>query len=136
MLVTPAEKKAVAAIESLIEKSIDWQGAAPASSDASAKDGAEDKPKERKGRNRKPKKAEAKSSDEDTKSESKQTEDKQPNDKKSDDRQRGKKGRKSSVYDDVGTVADSAGFHDGNMPSFLAKPLLPEESPSEETSSE
>jgi len=106
MLVTPAEKKAVAAIEKLIEKTIDWQGAAP------KEDLAEEKPKERKGR--KPQKAATK-----------KTEEKSAGDeKKAEPKSRRKKGRSKSVYDEVGTVSDSSGFHDGNMPSFLANPLI------------
>jgi len=112
MLVTPAEKKAVAAIEKLIEKSIDWQGAAPKD------DTADEKPKERKAR--KPKKTEIKKTEEKT-SEAKTAGD----EKKAEPKSRRKKGRGKSVYDEVGTVSDSSGFHDGNMPSFLANPLIP-----------
>ncbi|VAV86515.1 ATP-dependent RNA helicase Atu1833 [hydrothermal vent metagenome] len=116
MLVTPPEKKALAAIEKLIEKSIDWQGK------AIADDSADEKPRERKGR--KPKKAET------TKTEPKTTEAKTAeaktagDEKKAEPTSRRKKGRTKSVYDEVGTVSDSSGFHDGNMPSFLANPLI------------
>ena len=111
MLVTPAEKKAVAAIETLIGKTIDWQGKAIADD---ADDAGEKKPKARK--TRKPKKSEPKSEEKsETKPEAKE--------KKPESKGRKKKKREPSVYDDVGTVPDSSRFHEGNMPGFLARPL-------------
>ncbi len=112
MLVTAAEKKAVAAIEKLIEKTIDWQGPAP------KPDVTEQKPKDSK--DRKPKKAEAKPSDDEKKPAAKS---------------RRQKGREPSVYDEVGSVPDSSRFHDGNMPSFLANPLKSASRSSKDTNS-
>ncbi len=122
MLVTPAEKKAVDAIEKLIEKKIEWQGKAPVES------GDDEKPKGRKAR--KPRKSATKSSSDAPAEEKPSTDEKAAAPKG-----RRKKSRTPSVYDDVGSVPDSSGFHDGNMPAFLAKPLIPEANSNEETKS-
>ena len=144
MLVTPAEKKAVAAIEKLIEKTIEWQGKAPSDTDSKSEAKSDSGDKKTKGRkNSKPKKVakkettEEKSAEnsvnsseekaaENKSSESKDFENKDFESKDNANKGRAKKGRGRSVYDDVGTVPDSRGFHDGNMPAFLSKPLIVE----------
>ncbi len=99
MLVTDEETKAVKAIENLIGKEIEWFG------DSLEKVEAEQPKQTGKPRNRKPKREAA-------------SEDRKPKRK-----QRGGRKREPSVYDDVGSVPDSSGFHEGNMPDFLSRPL-------------
>jgi superfamily II DNA/RNA helicase len=111
MLVTPAEKKAVAAIEKLIEKDIPWMDSAPVAKDEKPAD--DEKPARRKRGGRK------------AKSDSKNEAEAAPSVREKPARSRGqkKKHREPSVYDEVGVVPDSSCFHDGNMPAFLAQPL-------------
>jgi len=135
MLVTPAEKKAVAAIEKLIEKTIAWQGDAPVEAKADIK--ADSKTDEKKTRGRQNKKP-VKDSKDKAPSEAKTSSDKPVSDKPTSERksepkkERSNKKRGGSVYDEVGSVPDSQSFHDGNMPAFLAKPLIAEETASNE----
>jgi len=133
MLVTEPEKKALAAIEKLIEKQIDWSGksdakaddsAAPVTADASDEK-SDDKPRKRRGRKSKTpetaKAAETAKTPEATKeAEKSPATDEKPAQAKG----RGRKSRESSVYDEVGSVPDTGRFHEGNMPAFLAKPLV------------
>lgn len=100
MLVTPAEKKALAAIEGLIDKSLEYIGDAPATDDS----GKEKKPRKKQAKPGKKAESEVKPA-------------------KTDEKPRKKK-KSGSVYDEVGSVPDSNCFHEDNMPAFLAKPLV------------
>ncbi len=141
MLVTPPEKKAVAAIEKLIEKDIPWMGDAlgdsKAKNSSSEKAGDDEKPAKRKRGKRKAKSAT--SSDDATQAADQSTEQvadqgaeqvanssKKPDDRsdRKSDKPRGRNKRRGhSVYDEVGSVPDSNRFHADNMPAFLANPL-------------
>ncbi len=155
MLVTPPEKKAVAAIEKLIEKDIPWMGDALGDSKAKNstpdKAGSDEKPAKRKRGKRKTKSAT--SSDDTTQAADQPTEQvaeqaanssDKPDDRsdKKSDKPRGRNKRRGhSVYDEVGSVPDSNRFHADNMPAFLANPLEvielePEVSDSAETPTE
>jgi len=112
-LVTAAEIKAVKAIEELIKKQIDWAGEAPSEEEIAAassrrrgrgRDGAG--AKETKARDTKPARAREK-----------------PKETVAslDDKRRSKKQDRPARGGDA--VADSKGFHDGNMPDFLRRPV-------------
>ena len=145
MLVTPPEKKALAAIEKLIEKDIPWMGDAPAAGkgkpSSSDKSDDDEKPAKRKRSKRKAKsdttgddeaqvadtsteQATDKAADKTT-TQSSKADNKSENrsDKKSDKPRGRNKKRGHSVYDEVGSVADSNRFHADNMPAFLANAL-------------
>ncbi len=107
MLVVKSEMKALNAIEVLIRKPIEWQDGASDTSEQCDKDSEENSAKSRAGGS-------------DT--------DKQP-DRKRRSQAKSKRGKKAendnapSPQSDVGSVPDSAGFHAGNMPAFLARPV-------------
>ena len=121
MLVTPGEKKAVAAIEKLINKTIEWVD------DAQKPDASSDQRSEKsakRGRKSPDKKAKDKPSDkEDGKPADIRANSKPASEKHRNQKPARKRGRSSSVYDEVGSVPDSSRFHEGNMPAFLAHPL-------------
>ena len=136
MLVTTPEKKALAAIEKLIRKEIPWQDTAGVATSQVADPGndekSDEKPKKRRGRK-------AKSSEKGETSDTSKTGDKTKSaeiapvsdeqvvdEKPAETKSRGRKKREPSVYDEVGSVPDSGRFHEGNMPAFLAKPLVSE----------
>ena len=140
MLVTPPEKKALAAILKLIEKDIPWMEYAH--SESSAKDPEdvakeEEKPAKRKRGGRKAKsekdadKAEQVSDNAGDAQESKASNNERTennNERAEKPRSKNPRGRNkkrgNSVYDEVGSVPDSNCFHEGNMPAFLAHPLI------------
>ncbi len=137
MLVTPPEKKALAAILKLIEKDIPWMEYAHSESSAKNPESTvkeEDKPAKRKRGGRKAKSDKNTDNTEQTlqssddAQESKASSVERNNDKPRSKNPRGRnKKRGNSVYDEVGSVPDSNCFHEGNMPAFLAHPLIVKE---------
>ncbi|TMJ38528.1 MAG: DEAD/DEAH box helicase [Alphaproteobacteria bacterium] len=133
MLVTSAEAKYVKAIEQLIRKTIAWEGSSTPSQDEAHSDVAE-RPRKRRGKSgaERQKPVVAKPREEKQAEDAKAPrEERQPREARPPRQERQQPApqtrRKEPVRDrrpsPSGDVPDSDGFHSGNMPAFLSRPV-------------